>query len=408
MKREEVIAAADRYEMPAYPRIDLVAEKGEGTTLFDVDGTEYLDLYAGHAVAILGHSPTCVTDAIAAQSNELLFYSNVVHSPSRARASERLCRLSPWDDAQAFFVNSGAEANETALKIAAKATGRTGAISFLGGFHGRTQGVLSICGMKKYRELATDVGGLNWLAEFNGPLDRFEDPNKALDLGRSWVEAYITDQDGNRAHELALTAAVIVEPIQSMGGMRTMTPEFAQALRKKCDEHGTLLIFDEVQTAPARTGHWFAGERWGVTPDIITTAKGIASGFPAGVVLASGDVAKTVEAGDQGTTFGGGPVACAAIDATLTELERIDGPRCAKEIEACVREGLPGREILGHGAMLGIRVPGPEVTKTLREKHRVLVGGCPGDTTVIRIFPPLNITDDDLERGLAAIRSVLA
>jgi len=380
VNRDEVIRAAADFELPAYPRIDLVAARGEGARLYDLDGTEYLDFYGGHAVCLLGHSPKGVIEAITAQARELLFYSNVVHCPARARASERLARLAPWEDARVFFVNSGAEANETALKIARQATGRRKVVSFHGGFHGRTMGALSVCGMQKYRAPAEGIIGGAVLAEFNGGL---------------------AEIDGE-------TAAVLVEPIQSMGGMKVMTPEFAHGLRAACDAFGALLIFDEVQTAPARTGTWFAGERWEVKPDLITTAKGLAAGFPAGAVLTHGAVAGTMRAGDQGTTFGGGPLACAAIDATLAELEAIDGPRLARTIEARVRDALEGIEVLGHGAMLGIRVPAPEVTKTLREEHRVLVGGCPGDPTIVRIFPPVNIDDPDLERGLAALREVVA
>ena len=376
MRRDEVIAAAERYEMPAYPRLGIVAARGEGARITDVDGTTYLDLYGGHAVAILGHSPTRVTNAIAAQAEQLLFYSNVLHAPARARAAARLCALAPWPDAQVFFVNSGAEANETALKIARNATGRSHVVAFDGGFHGRTQGALAVCGMDAYRKLAVSEPAR--FAEFNGSIDCIDDT----------------------------CAAVLIEPIQSMGGMRTMTDQFARTLRVRCNETGALLIFDEVQTAPARTGYWFAGERWDVKPDLITTAKGLAAGFPAGAVLASGAVAATVEAGDQGTTFGGGPLACAAIDATILELEAIDGPARALAIEARVREAL-AVEVLGHGALLGVRVPGPETGKRLRDEHRVLAGGCPGDTTVLSLFPPLNIADADLEEGLAAINEVL-
>lgn len=381
MNRDEVIRAATDFELPAYARLDLVAARGAGAWLYDQDGTGYLDLYGGHAVCLLGHSPRRVIDAITAQARELLFYSNLVHCPARARASERLVRLAPFEEARVFFVNSGAEANETALKIARQATGRTKVVAFYGGFHGRTLGALSVCGMEKYRAPAEGIAGGVVLAEFNG------------DLGAAI--------DGE-------TAAVLVEPIQSMGGMRVMTPEFARGLRAACDASGALLLFDEVQTAPARTGSWFAGERWDVAPDLITTAKGIAAGFPAGVVLARGAVAGTMRVGDQGTTFGGGPLACAAIDATLAELEAIDGPGRAREIEARVRAALDGVEVFGHGAMLGIRVPGPEVARTLRDEHRVLVGGCPGDPTILRIFPPLNIEPADLERGLGAIREVAA
>jgi len=377
--REEIVAAAGRFEMPAYPRLDLVAARGKGPWIWDVDGTRYLDLYGGHAVSLLGHSPDRVVAAIAAQAKDLLFYSNVVHCPARARSSARLCRLAPWPDAQVFYVNSGAEANETALKIARKATGRSAVVAFRGGFHGRTLGALGATALGHYRDQASPLLATDAF--------RFADPGSPR-----------IDDD---------CAAVLIEPVQSMGGMRTLTAEQAQALRRRCDETGALLVFDEVQTAPARTGRWFAGDHWGVVPDLITTAKGLASGFPAGVVLARGEVAATVRSGDQGTTFGGGPVACAAIDTTLALLAEIDAPARARAIETRVKRGLGGREVLGMGALLGIRVPGPAVIDRLRTGHRVLVGGCPGDPTVIRIFPPLNITDAELDEGLAALRSVL-
>jgi len=306
-----------------------------------------------------------------------------VHLPARARAASRLAGLAPWPEARVFFVNSGAEANETALKIARKATGRDGLVAFRGGFHGRTLGALAVCGMEAYRGFAkafVEPSGLIRLGEFNGEV------------------ADLIDED---------RAAVLVEPIQSMGGMRAMTPAFARALRERCEKTGALLIFDEVQTAPARTGAWFAGEHWGITPDLISTAKGLAGGFPAGAVLAREEVARTVAPGDQGTTFGGGPLACAAIDAALRELERIDGPARARSIESRVRDGLEGIEVSGRGALLGVRVPGPEVVARLRNEHRVLVGGCPGDTGIVRLFPPLTIEPEELDCGLTALRKVV-
>ena len=382
MNRDEVIETANTREMQTYNRIDVVAVRGEGSWIVDADGTRYLDLYGGHAVALLGHAPPRVADAITIQARDLLFYSNAVHVPARARAAERLVRIAPWDDAQVLFLNSGAEANETALKMARKATGRNRVVAFHGGFHGRTLGALACCGMEKYR----------------GPAAPWVDPSDAVRFGTFNGDADMIDES---------CAAVLVEPIQSMGGMHVMTESFARALRARCDDSGALLIFDEVQTAPARTGHWFAGDRWGLRPDVITTAKGLAAGFPAGAVLASGSVAASVKPGDQGTTFGGGPVACAAVDATIAELEEIDGPARARAIEAQIREGLPGREVLGWGALLGVRAPAGAVATRLREDHRVLVGGCPGDPTVIRLFPPLNISGEDLEAGLAALRSAM-
>jgi len=381
--REEVISRSNRYELPTYRRLDLVAARGEGSWIFDEDGRKYLDLYGGHAVTLLGHSPQPIVDAITRQAGDLLFYSNLVHCPARARAAERLVTLSPFDNARAFFCNSGAEANETALKIARQATGRRRVVVFEGGFHGRTLGALA----------ASSVA----------PREAQADPIIAPG------DAYIFEKYGEVPASLDDSiAAVLVEPIQSMGGMRMMTREFGEGLRRRCDEVGALLIFDEVQTAPARTGAWFFGDPWSLRPDLITSAKGIASGFPAGVVLVDGKIAQTVSYGDQGTTFGGGPLAAAAIDATLATLQEIDGPARARAIESHVREGLPGAEVLGRGALLGIVGPGKQAVADLREQHGVLVGGCPGNPRVFRLMPPVTITDAELDLGLAAIREVLA
>jgi acetylornithine aminotransferase/acetylornithine/N-succinyldiaminopimelate aminotransferase len=389
--RDEIVAAGALHEIPAYPRWDLCIERGEGTRVFDADGTAYLDLYGGHAVAILGHAPPRVAEAVARQARRLLFYSNTVHLEVRALAAERICRLAPWPGARVFFVNSGTEANETALKIARAATGRTGIAAFRGGFHGRTLGALAACGMESYRKphakLLDAMGGVT-LADFNDAsgLERAIGPD---------------------------CAAAIVEPIQSMGGVRTMTPEFARALRLRCDRTGALLVFDEIQTAPGRTGHWFAGERWGVAPDLITLAKGIGGGFPCAALLARPEIAATVRPGDQGTTFGGGPLACAAIDATLAALEEIDAPAAARGLEERFRAGLAGcaglEEIRGLGGLLGLRVRGDAAAaqKSLFEREKVLVGGCPGDRQVLRIFPPLTISPEEEREAIRALRSVL-
>jgi len=382
VRREEIVAQEARYEIPSYARIDLVVVRAEGSYVYDLDGTRYLDLYGGHAVAILGHAPARVADAIAMQARDLLFYSNVVHLPVRARAAERLCRLAPWPDAKVFFCNSGTEANETALKIARRATGRSRVVAFRGGFHGRTLGALAASGLPEYREQAS---------LFPEGLYRFAELNSE-DL--SMIDATV--------------AAVIVEPIQSMGGVRSLTRQFAHALRRRCDEVGALLVFDEVQTAPARTGQWFAAGLLEIEPHLIATAKGIAAGFPVGVVLAQGSVAGTVKTGDQGTTFGGGPLACAAIDATLAALEDMDAPARARAIEERVRRRLRGREILGHGGLLGLRAPAKETVQRLRTEKKVLAATCPGDATVVRLLPPLTISDTELDEGIAAIQAVLS
>lgn len=392
MRREEIVAAAAAHEIPAYPRWDLCIDRGEGSRVFDVNGTSYLDLYGGHAVSILGHAHPRVVGAVARQAARLLFYSNTVHLEVRARAAARLCRIAPFPDARVFFVNSGTEANETALKISRALTRRRRVVAFEGGFHGRTLGALAVCGMEHYRHpsasLLDAMGGTTFLP-FNdaGAAERAIQPD---------------------------CAAVIVEPIQSMGGVRVMTEEFARTLRRRCDETGALLLFDEIQTAPARTGARFFGERYGVAPDIATMAKGIGAGVPCAAVVARASAARDVKPGDQGTTFGGGPLACAAIDATLELLEEIDAPRRAREIEAAVRKGLgdlPGvLEIRGCGGLLGVclREDASGAQKALFERERVLVGGCPGDKRVLRLFPPLTLTAEEEREAIRALRAVLS
>ncbi len=391
MNRAAIVEAQARYEANAYARADLVLARGEGSRVYDLDGTAYLDLYGGHAVCLLGHSPARIADAIANQARDLLFYSNLVHLPVRARAAERLCRIAPWPDARAFFVNSGAEANEAALRMARQATGRTRVAAFRGGFHGRTLGALGATALGHYRDAAAPI----------------------LDPSGAFVFGECNDLDGLDRLVDSTCAAVLVEPIQSMGGVRVLDPAFAVALRRRCDATGALLVFDEIQTAPARTGFWFAGERWGIAPDLITMAKAVAGGFPASVLLARGEVAATTKPGDLGTTFGGGPLACAAIDATLAMLEELDGPSRALALEEAFRRGLAGlgglEGVRGHGALLGLRMheDAGRARATLRTERRILVGECPGDPRVMRLFPPLTMTPGELDEALDALRSVL-
>jgi acetylornithine/N-succinyldiaminopimelate aminotransferase len=390
VNRARVIEAAAQYEVPAYARADVVLVRGEGARVFDADGRAYLDLYGGHAVSLLGHSPARVVEAIVDQASALPYYSNLVHLPARARAAERLCRLAPWPDAKVFFANSGAEANETALKIARRATGRTRVVAFRGGFHGRTLGALAVTALGRYREQAAAL------------LDE-----------EAFVFAEFDDAEGLARAIDARTAAVLVEPIQSMAGVRVPSAEFVRALRRRCDETGACLVFDEIQTAPARTGTWFAGEAWGVAPDLLTTAKAIAGGFPASAVLMRGDVAATVRPGDQGTTFGGGPVACAAMDAALAMLQEMDAPSRARALEARFRAGLSGASgmetLRGRGGLLGVVVRGDaaEAREALRRKHRVLAGECPGDPRVLRLFPPLVLSDAEIDEAVEALGAVL-
>src|ERR671939_260412 len=296
---ETVKASEDRFQLATYKKMQVAAEQGEGVWLYASDGERYLDLYGGHAVAGTGHCHPRVVAAIKAQAEKLLFYSNLVYSDVRARVAERLVSLAPEPISKAFFCNSGTEANENAMRMARMATGREKIITFSGSFHGRTADAISATALGKYRELGKPNVPGHLFAEF-GDIESVEK---------------IADDT---------VAAIMLEPIQSMAGVRMMDAEFYRGLRKLCDERGIILIYDEVQTGVGRTGEWFfAGSAAGgqVVPDIITLAKALGSGVPVGACLVNESIASHVRENDLGTTFGGGMLAMAAVLATLEAIE---------------------------------------------------------------------------------------
>jgi len=377
----------DAHGVTTYNRLPITIVRGEGARVFDDQGGEWLDFYGGHAVALTGHCHPRVVEAIREQAGRLLFYSNAVYSDVRAEALHALAETAPEGMSRVFLCNSGAEANEAAIKIARKATGRRTVISMEGGFHGRTMGALS----------ATQLG--HYLSDYapGVPGHRF------IPFGDLEAAAQAVDDD---------TASVLLEPIQSMGGMATASDDYLRGLRALCDERGALLHFDEVQTGPGRTGAWWFGDHAGVAPDLISTAKGLASGVPAGAVLVSDAVSEHVHPGDQGTTFGGGMLASVAITATLAVIREeglLDNAlRRGREIAEAVRglESVIG--VRGRGLLLGIVLdrPAKDVTAALRE-HHVLTGTTPGDPAVLRLLPPLVIDGDDVARFLTALEEVL-
>ena len=368
--------------LPTYPPYPFLVVKGVGDKVYDDAGNAYLDFYGGHCVCSTGHAHPRVVDAVAAQARELLFYSTAARIPVRDAAAEALLAFGPEQMASVFFCNSGAEANENALKVAAKLTGRGRFIAFSGSFHGRTLLALS----------ATDEPKLK------AGYESFLAPVEFLPFGD--LAAFASaDLDG--------VAAVIVEPIQSMAGVRSADPSWFRILKARCESAGALLIFDEVQTGFGRLGAPFAAQFYGVTPDLITLAKGIASGVPMGALMMTAAVASKLAMGDLGSTFGGGPLASAALLATL---------------EVICEEGLVGRaaglgewikgsavcgavtQVHGEGLLLGLRAPG--VAKQLKahlQAQRILVGGS-GDADVLRLMPPLTITDASVDALLGAIR----
>jgi acetylornithine/N-succinyldiaminopimelate aminotransferase len=373
-------------ELPTYTRWPITLVKGEGSTVWDAEGKSYLDLYGGHAVASTGHAHSTVVRAIAEQAKTLLFYSNVVALPVRTRAADAIARHAPAPGTKVFFVNSGTEANENAMRLARRSTGRDDVLSFHGGFHGRTADAISAAGLAKYRDLARP----------NVPGHRFA-PFGDLAAAEAKVD------DG--------VAAVLVEPIQSLAGVVTAPADYFQGLRRLCDARGAKLIYDEVQTGFGRTGTFFFAGRHGVVPDLVTLAKGIASGVPMGAVLVSEEIAAGVKPEDYGTTFGGGPLACAAAEATVRVIEEEDLLGNVRRGSQRLREGLahlPGvEEVRGEGFLLGVVLdrPGRPVREALLERG-VLVGGS-DVPDVLRLLPPLVLREEEIVRFLAAMRDVL-
>ncbi len=353
--------------------------RGAGDCVFDDTGLRYFDFYGGHCVSSTGHSHPKVAAAIADQANELLFYSTAAEVPVRNEAAEALVQFANSETdigvASVFFCNSGSEANENALKVAAKLTGRYRFAAFEGGWHGRGTLPLSVTDdakiTKPYTQLLACCDRLPW-----------------------------NDEAAVASFDFSQVAAVILEPIQSMSGIRAATTGFLQKLRDATTRAGTLLIFDEIQTGVGRLGYPFAAAKHGVHPDMLTSAKGIASGVPMGALLMSEAVASQLKSGDLGSTFGGSPLACAALIATLRVIAEEGLMERALSAEAKIREVLREtcvQEIRGAGLLLGLVVPGraADLKKHL-QAARILVGGS-SDPDVLRLMPPLNLSDEAID-----------
>ena len=379
---------ADMGFVKTYKTLPVTLERGEGVWVWDTDGRRYLDMYAGHAVASTGHAHPHVAGAIADQAHRLVFYSNVVDLDVRRRAAELLLSFvyEHGGITSALFANSGAEAIENALKMAVGQTGRRKIIAFEGGFHGRTLLAANVTGTEKYRKQApyaiADVAILP-----------FGDTAAALDA-----------IDGE-------TAAVLLEPVQSMAGCRMAAPEFYRALREATAERGAYLVYDEVQTGIGRTGNMFFAGRHGVVPDIICLAKGIASGVPLSAVLVSKAIADRVQYGEYGATYGAGPIAMAAMLATLevivseSLLANVDetGAFLAAELAR-----MPGVEAVhGLGFLLGVRTsrPASELQSALLE--RGVIVGTSDDPAVLRLLPPLVLRRAEAQLFLETLADVL-
>jgi acetylornithine/N-succinyldiaminopimelate aminotransferase len=376
--------------MPTYARTDVAFERGEGAWLVATDGTRYLDFAAGVAVNVLGHSHPHLVAAVTEQAGRVWHVSNLYHSPEGERLAQRLCAASFAD--VVFFSNSGAEAMEGAIKVARKYQSASGrperyrVITFEGAFHGRTLAMLAAGGQKKHLDgFGPVVDGFDQV-----PLD---------DLAA--VKRVVGDQ----------TAAILIEPIQGEGGVRVPSPHFVKALRQLADEHGLMLIFDEVQTGIGRTGELFAYQRLGVTPDIMALAKGLGGGFPIGACLATADAAKGMTAGTHGSTFGGNPLAMAAANAVLDVvmapgfLERTRRMALLlKQRLAELKDRHPAviAEVRGEGFLIGLRalVPAGELVDAARAEKLLTVAA---GENVVRLLPPLIVGEEDIAEAVARL-----
>jgi len=380
---ERIREDEDRFQVPTYDHLPLAVVRGEGCRVWDSEGNPWLDFYGGHAVALTGHCHPRVVEAIRRQAGRLLFYSNAVYSDARARAAKALVEAAPEGVTQAFFCNSGAEAVEAAIKTARMITRRPAIVAMREGFHGRTLGALSATGLGKYRD-------------YGGPVA----PAAFVPFGDlAAAEAAVGDD----------AAAVLLEPIPSMGGVRVADRSYYEGLRRLCDARGALLVFDEIQTGLGRTGRMWAGEHFGVRADMQALAKGIASGVPCGAVLFQGSVAERVKPGDHGSTFGGGPLACAAVEATIAVIREERLVERAAATGEALRAGalrIPGvEEVRGLGLLLSIScAAGSKAVLARLRERRVIASSVASDPRAVRLLPPLVAGPAEAEEFLAALR----
>ena len=368
-----------------YPLLDMEPVKAQGAYLWDKNGDEYLDFYGGHAVISIGHTHPHYVEKITDQLSKIGFYSNAVINNLQVELAEKLGQITGYPDYELFLCNSGAEANENAVKLASFTTGRERVLAMHGAFHGRTSMAVALS----------------------------DNPNIQAPVNKTPNVTFI-DLNDIEALKAELStkeyAAVIIEPIQGVGGIRMASDEFLAAARQECDNNGTMLIMDEVQSGFGRSGKFFAHQWSGVKADIISMAKGIANGFPVGAIIVSPKI--PAKSGMLGTTFGGSHLACAAAIAVadvikaenLVENARVMGEKIVEAIK-----GTSGiTDIRGRGLMIGIdlSVPQADFRKVLREKYHIMTG-LTGKYT-LRLLPPLIIGDKEVERFVEAFRATAA
>ena len=372
--------------LPVYQHFPLRPVSGHGSWIVDDEGQEWLDAYGGHAVSSTGHSHPAVVQAVAEQAARLLFYSAAVPLAVRDELGRALAERCPAPLDRVFLCNSGAEANENALHLARRATGRQRLVSVEGGWHGRTVGALAVTDGGKYERWAREAGM------------------------RVSVKVPFDDVDALRATVDGTVAAVIVEPVQGMSGARDCSPAFLRAAREACDAAGAALVYDEVQCGVGRTGRFTAAESFGVVPDAITMAKGLASGLPAGAVVVGPMLGDGVALGDLGSTFGGGPVACAAALATLKVIDEeglLENARAVGDYLARGALALGVPRVSGRGLLLGFHLGRPAAPVQQALFARRVLAGTASDPEVLRLLPPLSFTMREADLLLAALEDAL-
>ncbi|AVF75656.1 aspartate aminotransferase family protein [Vibrio alginolyticus] len=388
----------DEVMVPCYNPMEMIPVKGEGSRVWDQEGNEYIDFAGGIAVSCLGHCHPVMVDALTEQANKLWHLSNVMTNEPALRLAKKLTEVSFAE--RVFFANSGAEANEAALKLARRyaadvhGTEKSEIIAFKQGFHGRTFFTVTVGGQAAY-------------SDGFGPK-----PGDVTHLPYNDIEAL-------QAHMSDRTCAVMMEPLQGEGGIVPPTPEFAQAVRELCDKHNALLIFDEVQTGNGRTGNFYAYQGLGITPDILSTAKSLGGGFPIGAMLTTAKLAEHMKVGTHGSTYGGNPLACAVAEAVVNEVTKPEVLAGVLEREAMFREGLEKinakynifSEVRGQGLLLGAALneewqgrARDVLVAAGKQGLMVLVAGA----NVVRFTPSLVITQQEIEEGLAKLDKAIA
>lgn len=393
MQTKDIIRLDQQYYMRTFARFPIALSHGSGMKVWDMEGKEYLDFLGGIAVNVLGHNHPQLVEAISRQAAKLIHISNLFYSEPQAILAEKLVGLF-GGKARVFMANSGAEANEGAIKLVRKyaaeqGKGKFAIITTQHSFHGRTLATLTATGQPKYQEGFGPLPGGFTYAPYN-------------DLAA--LKALVTDE----------TCAIMVEPIQGESGVHVGTQQYLQGLRELCDQHGMLLIFDEIQTGVGRTGKMFAFEHYNVKPDVITLAKGLGGGVPIGAVIAREEAANAFKPGDHGTTFGGNPLACAAALATLETIEQEDLLVNARQTGAYFRERLQElqkkhamiTEVRGQGLIIGAQLncPGRPLVEAVLQQGAII--NCAGGD-VLRFVPPLIVSKPDVDVLIEILDKVL-